>query len=80
MRQLALMCGVAMLLAGCGANNTDRAVSGGGIGAGLGATIGLVAGGPLAGIVLGGAFGAATGLVTDEDTIDLGDPPWRKDD
>ncbi len=73
------VCAIAVLLAGCGSANVDRAVSGGAIGAGLGTATGLVIGNPLGGFVVGGAIGAAAGLVSDEETIDLGDPIWKKD-
>jgi len=67
-----------VLLAGCGSSTSDRAVSGGAIGAGVGAATGAVTGGSvLGGAVIGGAAGAATGAATDEDQIDLGDPPWE---
>lgn len=73
--------GLALLLglAGCGSSNTDRALSGAGIGAATGAVGGAIIGGsPAAGAVLGGAAGAATGVLTDEDDINLGKPWWRK--
>ena len=79
MRHLVLIFGVFTMLAGCGSANVDRAVSGGAIGAGLGTATGLVIGNPLGGFVVGGAIGAAAGLVSDDDTIDLGDPIWKKD-
>lgn len=79
-RELALAFGVVILLTGCGSTDKDRAISGGGIGVVLGTTVGLVLGGPLGGFVLGGATGVATGLVTDQDTIDLGKPIWKKDE
>lgn len=60
-----------LLLAACGANEGDRALSGGAIGAGTGAVVG----GPV-GAVVGGAAGATTGAVTEEDDINLGDPIW----
>ena len=74
-----LIFGIAALLAGCGSTDKDRAISGGGIGVGLGTATGLLIGGPLGGFVLGGAVGVATGLVTDQETIDLGQPIWAKD-
>lgn len=78
MRHRVLIFGVVLALAGCGSSDKDRAVSGGGIGAGLGTAAGLLIGGPLGGFVLGGAVGTATGLVTDQSTIDLGEPLWTR--
>jgi hypothetical protein len=73
-----LALGTALLVvAACGSSDGDRALSGGAIGAGAGAAAGAVTGGSvLGGAVLGGAAGAATGVLTDDDQIDLGDPPW----
>lgn len=51
----------ALLLAGCGTSQRDRALSGGAIGAGAGGLAGAAVGHPLAGAALGGAGGAATG-------------------
>ena len=80
MRNWGIIAATVVLLAGCGASDKDRAVSGGGIGAGLGTATGLLIGGPLGGFVLGGAVGAATGLVTDEEMIDLGEPVWVRNE
>lgn len=71
-----LLCGAAsaslLLLAACGSNPTDRALSGGAIGAGAGAAGAAILGGSVVGgAVLGGAAGAATGALTDEDDINL---------
>ncbi len=67
------------LLAACGSTNSDRALSGGGIGAGVGAITGAVVGGsPLAGAAIGGALGAGAGALTKEKDINLGKPVWRK--
>ena len=67
----------ALILAGCGTNPGDRAVSGGLLGAGAGAAIGAMAGNPAAGAAIGGATGAVVGAATDPCTLDLGDPVWR---
>lgn len=80
MRNWGIIAALAVVLAGCGGNDKDRAVSGGGIGAGLGTAAGVLIGGPIGGFVLGGAVGAATGLVTDEEAIDLGDPIWARNE
>ncbi|HET8729215.1 MAG TPA: hypothetical protein VFO41_17065 [Alphaproteobacteria bacterium] len=63
--------GMAFLLAACGADEEDRALSGGAIGAGTGAVVG----GPV-GAVAGAGIGAATGAVTEEDDLDMGEPAW----
>ncbi len=67
----------ALLLAGCGTDPGDRAVSGGLIGAGTGAAIGAAAGDPAAGALIGGLGGAAIGGLTSPNAINLGTPPWR---
>jgi len=69
---------VLTLLAACGDSQTDRALSGGGIGAGVGAVGSAVLGGnPVTGALVGGAVGAATGGLTKKKDIDLGKPVWR---
>jgi len=67
----------AFVLAGCGTNPGDRALSGGLLGAGAGAAIGAAAGNPAAGAAIGAVAGAATGALTDPCTLNLGDPVWR---
>lgn len=70
--------GSALLLAGCGYNPGDRALSGGLIGAGTGAGVAAIAGGNAGtGALIGGAAGAITGAVTSPDQINLGRPFWR---
>jgi hypothetical protein len=67
------------LLAACGTNTTDRALSGGAIGAGAGALGGAALGGsPVTGALLGGAAGAATGGLTSSKDVDLGKPVWKR--
>ena len=66
-----------LLLAGCGTDPGDRAVSGGLLGAGTGAVIGAAAGDAGAGALIGGLGGAAIGGLTSPNAINLGDPPWR---
>lgn len=61
-----------LLLAGCGSNEVDRAVTGGALGA---VAVGLVAG-PY-GAVVGGVAGATTGVATGVEDINLGRPFWR---
>ena len=68
-----------VVLAACGTNPTDRAVSGGGMGAAAGAAIAVVAGGPILGAALiGGAAGAVAGAVTDPNKINFGRPFWDR--
>ena len=68
-----------LVVAGCGNNPTDRALSGGGIGAGVGAVGSAVMGGnPVTGAIVGGAVGAATGGLTKEKDLDMGDPAWKR--
>lgn len=67
----------ALVLAGCGTDPGDRALSGGLLGAGAGAAIGAAAGNPGAGAAIGAVAGAVTGAVTDPCTLNLGDPVWR---
>lgn len=66
------------LLAACGNQPGERALSGGGIGAGVGALGSAVTGGdPLTGAVVGGAVGAAAGGLTKEKDFNLGKPIWK---
>ncbi len=67
----------ALLLAGCGTSQQDRALSGGAIGAGAGGLAGAAVGHPLAGAALGGAGGAATGAYINPNQVDLGKPAWK---
>ena len=68
---------VALTVGACGSSQSDRALSGGGIGAGVGAVGGALLGSPVTGAVIGGAVGAGAGALTDKDDIDLGKPVWR---
>ena len=61
---LAVLGALVLLLAGCGNNPTDRALTGGAIGAGTGAVVGSTMGSPLGGAVVGGLGGAAIGAAT----------------
>lgn len=72
----ALTCSLT-LLAACGDNTTDRAVTGGTIGAVTGAVVGSTMGVGGAGALVGGAAGAAVGGMTTPSEIDLGKPVWR---
>ena len=74
-----LLGGAALLaLAACGDSTLDRGLSGAAIGAGAGAAASTVTGGSTSsGALLGGAAGGAAGVLTDEEDVDLGTPPWR---
>jgi len=67
-----------LMLAGCGTDPGDRAVSGGMIGAGAGAIIGAATGTAATGAAIGALSGAAIGAATDPCDLDLGDPYWRR--
>jgi osmotically inducible lipoprotein OsmB len=63
---------VVLVLAGaCGTTSAQRGLSGGLIGAGVGAVGGGV------GVLAGAAIGAGIGILTDRDTIYLGEPIWE---
>lgn len=75
--RFALCAGAALVLAGCGTDPGERAVSGGMLGAGAGAIIGAMTGNPATGAAIGALSGAALGAVTDPCTLDLGAPFWH---
>jgi peptidoglycan hydrolase-like protein with peptidoglycan-binding domain len=68
-----------LLLTACGTDPGERAVSGAGIGAASGAILGAVTGmAVLQGALIGTGVGAAVGGLTKSDTVNLGDPVWKK--
>src|SRR5579863_9847320 len=67
----------ALMLAGCGTDPGDRAVSGAMLGAAGGAAIGAAAGNPALGAAVGAVGGAVVGAATDPCDLDLGNPVWR---
>src|SRR5258708_4372031 len=70
---------LAMGLAGCGTSQSDRTLSGAGLGAGGGAIIAAATGGSVGtGAVIGAVVGGVVGATTSRDDLDLGDPLWRK--
>jgi peptidoglycan hydrolase-like protein with peptidoglycan-binding domain len=76
-----LLMGTVLFTAACGSSTGDRAASGAGIGAGVGVAVGAVTGlSILEGAALGAVAGGLLGGLTSEDTINLGDPIWAKDD
>ena len=66
-----------LLLAGCGTDPGERAVSGAMVGAAGGAAIGAAAGNPALGAAVGAVGGAVIGAATDPCDLNLGDPVWR---
>ncbi|MEL7470496.1 MAG: hypothetical protein AAFN27_18730 [Pseudomonadota bacterium] len=79
MRGTIVVLTLAGLLAACGTNQTDRAVTGGALGAAAGALAAGVAERDLAsGVIVGGAIGAAAGALTDAEDFDLGEPIYRR--
>ncbi|WP_119458757.1 hypothetical protein [Rhodospirillaceae bacterium SYSU D60014] len=70
----------AVSLAACGSTTQDRALSGAGAGAATGAGIGALAGGlgVIPGALIGGAVGGGVGAATDQETLNLGRPLWRR--
>ena len=67
------------LLGACGTATEDRAISGGGIGAAAGAIVGAVTGlTVLEGALIGTGLGAAFGGLTDPETVNLGEPVWKR--
>ena len=68
-----------LMVTACGTSSGDRAVSGGGIGAAAGAVIGAITGlTVLEGALIGTGLGAAIGGFTDADTVNLGEPIWKR--
>ncbi len=74
---LVAVLGASLLVAACGANPGDRAVTGAGIGAASGALIGAFFGAPLIGAAAGAAAGGAVGAATTPSQVDLGKPVWE---
>jgi hypothetical protein len=70
--------GLALALAACGTNSSDRTTGGAAAGAATGAGIGALGGpvGALAGAAIGAGAGAVTGASTSPRDVNLGTPPW----
>lgn len=68
-----------LVVAGCGTNPRDRAISGGLLGAAGGAAIGSAVGAPALGAAAGAVGGAVIGGATDPCSLNLGDPVWKND-
>lgn len=78
MRTISIFFVAALLLAGCGTSEPDRATGGAATGAGTGAVIGLL-GGPVGvgvGALIGAGVGAGTGAAVSPSHVNLGAPPW----
>ncbi len=69
---------VALALAACGTNSSDRTTGGAAAGAATGAGVGALGGpvGVLAGAAIGAGAGAVTGATTSPRDVNLGTPPW----
>ena len=76
---MGLLAGATLILAACGSDPGERALTGGLIGAGAGAAIGAAAGNPAAGALVGGAAGAVGGAATSPCDVDLNAPGGRRD-
>lgn len=64
-------------LAACGYSQSDRLLSGAGLGAVGGTVIGAAAGSPGAGAAIGAVAGGAVGGLTSGRDVNLGRPLWR---
>ena len=69
---------LAVTLAACGTNSTDRTTGGAAAGAATGAGVGALGGpvGALAGAAIGGGAGAIAGATTSPQDVNLGKPVW----
>ncbi len=74
-------CAIVGLIGGltaCGTTPEERGITGAGLGAAGGAIIGAVTGlTVLEAALIGTGVGGVTGLLTDENTLDLGEPIWE---
>lgn len=67
-----ILLATSLFVTACGNTDSERGLSGAGIGAGVGAAGAAVTGGSVVGgALIGGAVGAATGILTDKDDINL---------
>jgi hypothetical protein len=80
--KFSILVAAAATLAACGSRSDieGRTLGGAGVGAGAGAAIGAIFGGIgiVPGALIGGAVGAGTGYATNEQTVDLGNPVWKR--
>lgn len=68
---------LALTLSACGYSQSDRLLSGAGLGAVGGTVIGAAAGNPGAGAAIGAVAGGAVGGLTSGRDVNLGRPLWR---
>jgi len=81
MRVIAVIVASSLVLASCGSSTKDRVLSGAGIGAAAGTVLGAVTGlSLLQGVVIGAVGGGLIGGLTNQNTINLGDPVWARGD
>lgn len=76
--KLAGAAAMALAVAACGTNPSERTTGGAAAGAATGAGIGALGGpvGALAGAAIGAGAGAVTGATTSPQDLNLGEPPW----
>lgn len=78
-RKGASLVAASLILAACGTTPEERGITGAGLGAAGGAIIGAVTGlSVLEGALIGTGVGGATGLLTSKETLDIGDPVWKR--
>lgn len=78
-RKTACLAAASLILAACGTTPEERGVTGAGLGAAGGAIIGAVTGlSVVEGVLIGTGIGGATGLLTSKETLDIGDPIWKR--
>ena len=77
-RKMIAALGLALAVAGCGYNQSDRTTGGAAAGAATGAGVGALGGpvGALAGAAVGGVAGGVAGATTSPQEVNLGRPPW----
>jgi len=68
---------ITLSLSACGYSQSDRLLSGAGLGAVGGTVIGAAAGNPGAGAAIGAVAGGAVGGLTSSRDVNLGRPLWR---
>jgi hypothetical protein len=79
MRSFVTFVAAALFLTACGNTSEERGITGAGLGAAGGAMLGAVTGlSVLQGAVIGTAVGGAAGLLTNKDTLNIGDPIWKR--
>lgn len=77
MIRLGAAAALAFSLSACGSSQSDRLLSGAGLGAVGGTVIGAAVGNPGAGAAIGAVAGGAVGGLTSSRDVNLGRPVWR---